>query len=109
MSTSVGTWRKGTFVPAFTQGDLAQAVPFVREPIHIVQEPASGRLGLAQFYIKGVEQRFRIQFEQRGVVAHKPACVHRSGKDRPVTTFQCLNLIRLHFRLIHHLRNGESL
>ena len=48
MSTSVGTWRKGTFVPAFTQGDLAQAVPFVREPIHIVQEPASGRLGLAR-------------------------------------------------------------
>ena len=69
----------------------------------------SGRLGLTQFQIKRVEQRFRIQLEQRGVVAHKPARIHRRGKDRPVATFQCLNLIGLHFRLIHNLRNGESL
>lgn len=48
MSTSVGTWKKGTFVPAFTQDELVNAVPFVREPVHIVQEPGNGRLGLAR-------------------------------------------------------------
>ncbi len=46
--TPVGTWRKGPFVPAFTQADLCNAVPFVREPVHVVRESADGRIGLAR-------------------------------------------------------------
>jgi len=46
--TAVGTWRAGPWLPAFTQEELALAVPFVREPVHVVREGAQGRVGLAR-------------------------------------------------------------
>jgi PfaD family protein len=46
--TTVGTWRAGPWLPAFTQEELAQAVPFVREPLHVVREGHQGRVGVAR-------------------------------------------------------------
>ena len=43
----VGTWQKGPWVPAFTQSDLSDALPFIREPVHIVAEQG-GRVGVAR-------------------------------------------------------------
>ena len=45
---TVGTWRAGPWLPAFTSEDLALAVPFVREPIHVVREGQQGRIGVAR-------------------------------------------------------------
>jgi PfaD family protein len=43
---SVGSWRAGTALPAFDAEALAAALPRVREPVHVVYERASGRIGL---------------------------------------------------------------
>lgn len=45
---TIGIWKTGPFVPAFTNHDIETAVPFVREPVHVVAEPASGRIGVAR-------------------------------------------------------------
>jgi PfaD family protein len=53
----IGTWQKGPWVPAFTATDLSGAIPFVREPVHIVSEPNSGRVGVARGgAVVGVDQ-----------------------------------------------------
>ncbi|MFO0659228.1 MAG: PfaD family polyunsaturated fatty acid/polyketide biosynthesis protein [Polyangiaceae bacterium] len=42
----VGVWQAGAARPAFTAASLAEAIPQVREPVHVVRERASGRLGI---------------------------------------------------------------
>jgi PfaD family protein len=45
---TLGSWHAASWVPAFTAEDLAPAAGFVREPVHVVREPGSGRLGVAR-------------------------------------------------------------
>ncbi len=45
---TVGSWRPGRWVPAFTAAELTQAAHFVREPVHVVVEPETGRVGVAR-------------------------------------------------------------
>jgi len=44
--SSVGSWRAGPARPAFDADALAAALPRVREPIHIVYDRATGKIGL---------------------------------------------------------------
>lgn len=44
---AVGAWVPGDHPPAFARAEIVRAVERVREPIHIVRDVASGRLGLA--------------------------------------------------------------
>lgn len=44
---SVGLWRAGASSPCFGLHDLGDAVARVREPVHIVRDGASGRIGVA--------------------------------------------------------------
>jgi len=44
----LGSWRAGQYLPAFTQADLVHAATFVREPVHVVAEPETGRRGVAR-------------------------------------------------------------
>lgn len=44
---SVGAWTPGHAEPAFSPPDVLQFIERVREPVHIVREPHSGRVGIA--------------------------------------------------------------
>lgn len=45
---TIGVWKKGAFVPAFTHAELEEAARFVREPVHVVVDATSGRIGVAR-------------------------------------------------------------
>jgi len=45
--SSIGSWNATTTDPAFSQRDLLSIIPIVREPVHVVQEKSSGRMGLS--------------------------------------------------------------
>ncbi len=45
---TIGVWIGNGAAPAFKQADLLAAVPQLRSPAHVVQDPASGALGVAQ-------------------------------------------------------------
>ena len=45
--SSIGSWKPTTTYPAFSQNDLLSVIPQVREPVHVVQEKSSGRMGLS--------------------------------------------------------------
>ena len=45
---TIGVWSGNGAVPAFSQVDLLAAVQRLRSPAYVVQEPASGALGVAQ-------------------------------------------------------------
>jgi PfaD family protein len=45
--TPVALWVPGSAAPAFGAGDLLAAIASVRQPVHIVREGASGRVGVA--------------------------------------------------------------
>ncbi|RYE87942.1 MAG: PfaD family polyunsaturated fatty acid/polyketide biosynthesis protein, partial [Myxococcales bacterium] len=44
--TPVGAWTAGQLPAAFGQADVARAIERVREPVHVVREGASGRVGV---------------------------------------------------------------
>lgn len=44
----VGTWKPGGQPPAFGGADLAAAARAFRETVHVVRDPATGRLGVAR-------------------------------------------------------------
>jgi len=44
---TIGLWRSGAEAPAFASADLPARAARVREPAHVVQDPANPRLGLA--------------------------------------------------------------
>ena len=44
--TPVGAWSAGQLPAAFGQADVARAIERVREPVHVVREGASGRVGV---------------------------------------------------------------
>lgn len=43
---AIGTWSSGNTAPAFHRDDLLAAVQRVREPVYVVQDPLSGRVGV---------------------------------------------------------------
>ena len=45
---TIGIWIGNGASPAFEQADLLAAVHQLRTPAHVVQDPASGRYGVAQ-------------------------------------------------------------
>jgi trans-AT polyketide synthase/acyltransferase/oxidoreductase domain-containing protein len=45
---TIGVWTGNGAVPAFEQAELLAAVHRIRSPAHVVQDPASGALGVAQ-------------------------------------------------------------
>jgi len=45
---TLGSWLGEGAVPAFGQADLLTVVPQLRNPVHVVQDPTSGALGVAQ-------------------------------------------------------------
>ncbi len=45
---SIGAWFPGSWSPALTPDDLHHAAAFVREPVHVVREEATGRIGVAR-------------------------------------------------------------
>nr|BBX77904.1 oxidoreductase [Mycobacterium florentinum] len=47
VSPSVGGWRASTAPAAFAPQDIAHILQYVRHPVHVVREDATGQLGLA--------------------------------------------------------------
>ncbi|WAC89974.1 PfaD family polyunsaturated fatty acid/polyketide biosynthesis protein [Mycobacterium sp. Aquia_213] len=47
MSPSLGGWRPSTAPAAFAPPDIAHILQYVRHPVHVVREDATGQLGLA--------------------------------------------------------------
>jgi len=45
---TIGSWIGGGTAPAFEQAELLVVVPRLRSPAHVVQDPATGALGVAQ-------------------------------------------------------------
>jgi len=45
--TSIGAWSAGSRLPAFEPGEIQDAITRFREPVHVVREPTTGRIGLA--------------------------------------------------------------
>ncbi len=45
--SSIGLWESAATYPAFSPSDLLSVIPIVREPVHVVQEESSGRIGLS--------------------------------------------------------------
>ena len=43
----IGAWHAGAEAPAFSQQELLSATHRVREPVCIIQDPRSGRMGVA--------------------------------------------------------------
>ncbi|HEU4362516.1 MAG TPA: PfaD family polyunsaturated fatty acid/polyketide biosynthesis protein [Mycobacterium sp.] len=46
-SPVLGGWRPSTAPPAFASQDIAHILQYVRHPVHVVREEATGQLGLA--------------------------------------------------------------
>ena len=46
--TPLGTWKPGPYAPAFAPSELVEAARAFRETVHVVRDPATGRLGVAR-------------------------------------------------------------